>query len=92
MSDLLKDIKISQKMLDLFEKNVLNEQKIHIVAKDYEKRVDLTENEISSLWRLYGSEGGNSRHKSARNNIMNIMKATQYLELSFLSQQENNNE
>ena len=83
MSDLLKDIKISQKMLDLFEKNVLNEQKIHIVAKDYEKRVDLTENEISSLWRLYGSEGGNSRHKSAQNNIMNIMKATQYLRLSF---------
>ena len=58
-------------------------EKSHIVARDYEKRVDFTENEISSLWRLYGCEGGNSRHKSAQNNIMNIMKATQYLRLSF---------
>ena len=67
---------------------VLIEQELLIVVGDNEKRVDLTENEISSLWRLYGSEGGNSGHKSAQNNIMNIMKATQYLRLSFF-QREN---
>ena len=72
-------------------KQVLMEKKSHIVGRDYEKRVDLTENEISSLWRLYGCEGGNSRHKSAQNNIMNIMKATQYLRLFFLFQQKNTN-
>ena len=36
--------------------NFRNEN-VRIVTRDYQKCVDLTENEISSLWRLYGSEG-----------------------------------
>ena len=70
-------------MLIHFLFKVLIEQELLIVVGDNEKRVDLTENEISSLWRLYGSEGGNSGHKSAQNNIMNIMKATQSLLATF---------
>ena len=66
-------------------KGVVGDKKVVVWTKithcrfwEDKKCVDLTENEISSLLRLYGREGGNSQHKSAQNNIMNIMKATQY--------------
>ena len=66
-------------------KGVIGDKKVVVWTKithcrfwEDKKCVDLTENEISSLLRLYGREGGNSQHKSAQNNIMNIMKATQY--------------
>ena len=78
-------------------KGVVGDKKVVVWTKithcrfwEDKKCVDLTENEISSLLRLYGREGGNSQHKSAQNNIMNIMKATQYLPLPLLFQPEKN--